>query len=271
MSFPKIIYGTAWKKERTTALVIQAVLQGFRAIDTAAQLKHYRRQHGITRADLFLQTKYTSISGQDTSKPLPYDPTASVADQVRASFASSLKNLKTEYLDSYIIHSPLRTPQLTMEAWRVLMDLQNDGKVNMIGVSNCYDVSLLRYIIDQGGRMIDTVQNRWHEGNGWDAEVVDFCKSHGIYYQSFWTLSGSPNLLRSTAIQEISRRTGTTRAQALFKVAQTMGITPLSGSTDEEHMRHGLSTENIDVTEEETEGVKKTMKSLTRMQSKGWR
>ena len=31
--------------------------------------------------------------------------------------------------------------------------------------------------------MIDVVQNRWYEGNGWDQEVVQFCKEHGIYYE----------------------------------------------------------------------------------------
>jgi diketogulonate reductase-like aldo/keto reductase len=39
---PRIIYGTAWKKEATTDLVVKAVLNGFRAIDTACQPKHYR-------------------------------------------------------------------------------------------------------------------------------------------------------------------------------------------------------------------------------------
>ncbi|KAG8960316.1 hypothetical protein FRC03_006770 [Tulasnella sp. 419] len=214
MSFPKIIYGTAWKKvwirlltqmskvlvllpfpqQRTTSLVVSAVLQGFRAIDTACQPKHYQEklvgealqtlysEHGIKREDLFLQTKYTSIDGQDTSQPLPYDPTASITDQVLQSFQTSLSNLQTTYLDSYILHSPLRTLQLTMEAWRVLMNLQDEGKVRLIGISNAYDKRVLEEIIKEG-RMIDTVQNRWYEGNGWDAAVAQFCKEHGIYYQ----------------------------------------------------------------------------------------
>lgn len=41
-SIPRIIYGTAWKKDATTDLVVKAVLGGFRAIDTACQPKHYR-------------------------------------------------------------------------------------------------------------------------------------------------------------------------------------------------------------------------------------
>ena len=42
VQMPRLIYGTAWKKEATTQLVIDAVLNGFRGIDTACQPKHYR-------------------------------------------------------------------------------------------------------------------------------------------------------------------------------------------------------------------------------------
>jgi len=276
MSFPKIIYGTAWKKERTASLVVQAVLQGFRAIDTAGQPKHYQEQlvgealevlynqHGLKREDLFLQTKYTSLEGQDTSKPLPYDPTTPVTEQVRMSFANSLKNLRTDYLDSYILHSPLRTIQLTLEAYQVLMQLQDEGKVHMIGVSNCYDVGVLKSLIDQSGRMLDVVQNRWYEGNGWDSDVMEFCKTHGIHYESFWTLSGSPTLLKSPAIQDIVRRTASTPAQALFRTAQMMGVTPLAGSQNEAHMRDGVEAHKVEVTEAEVSAVQGAMKNLAR-------
>lgn len=50
---PRLIYGTAWKKERTAELVYQALRAGFRAIDTAAQPKHYNEKgvgDGIRRA-----------------------------------------------------------------------------------------------------------------------------------------------------------------------------------------------------------------------------
>ena len=42
VQMPRLIYGTAWKKEATTGLVVKAILNGFRGIDTACQPKHYR-------------------------------------------------------------------------------------------------------------------------------------------------------------------------------------------------------------------------------------
>lgn len=53
VKIPKLIYGTAWKKERTAGLVYEAIKAGFRAIDTAAQPRHYREDlvcEGIKRA-----------------------------------------------------------------------------------------------------------------------------------------------------------------------------------------------------------------------------
>uniref|UniRef100_A0A915CSS7 NADP-dependent oxidoreductase domain-containing protein n=1 Tax=Ditylenchus dipsaci TaxID=166011 RepID=A0A915CSS7_9BILA len=113
-----IIYGTAWKKEKTAELVVKAVLAGFRAVDTACQPKHYneelvgqavatlQQKHGLKRQDLFLQTKFTSLNGQDPHK-IPYDKNAPLVEQVKQSFATSLINLQTDYLDSLVMHSPM--------------------------------------------------------------------------------------------------------------------------------------------------------------------
>ena len=113
---PSFMYGTAWKKEATTQLVELAVASGFRAIDTANQLIHYQEalvgdalqaleKKGITRDTLFLQTKFTSVDGQDHRTP--YDASADLTTQVRQSFDSSLNHLRTDYVDSYVLHGTL--------------------------------------------------------------------------------------------------------------------------------------------------------------------
>ena len=77
-NLPKFLYGTAWKEDRTKDLVIKAIKSGFRGIDTANQRVHYYEEavgnavklaieSGIKREDLFLQTKFTYPSGQDSS------------------------------------------------------------------------------------------------------------------------------------------------------------------------------------------------------------
>ncbi|KAL5524015.1 hypothetical protein ACEPAG_8188 [Sanghuangporus baumii] len=256
-SLPKIIYGTAWKKEATKDLVVTAVLQGFTAIDTACQPKHYREdlvgealqelydKHGKKREDLWLQTKFTSITGQDRSKPLPYDPSLSVSDQVRTSFQTSLRNLHTTYLDSYILHSPLSTQTDTLAAWNVLNSLKEQGKVRMIGVSNAYQVSIIQLL--DAEYKVEVVQNRWYQENGWDKDVLKYCKEHGVMYQSFWTLTGSPSLLKHRTVLEFAQALQCTPAQVIFRLAQLNGVTPLAGSKNPTHMKDGVTAENIDL------------------------
>ncbi|TFL04569.1 NADP-dependent oxidoreductase domain-containing protein [Pterulicium gracile] len=251
----QIIYGTAWKKEDTERLVVQALNAGFRAIDTACQLKHYREdlvgealesvKDAIPRETVFLQTKFTSIDGQDRKQPLPYNPKDTITAQVNSSFTTSLNNLRTTFLDSYILHSPLQTLSQTLEAWQVLVQLQDEGKIKAIGVSNTYDVGVLHALAKV--RMVQVVQNRWYEGNDWDKEVVQYCVENGILYQSFWTLSGSPQLLAHPSLKNLANSAGISQAQALYKFAQLHGVTPLSGTTSTKHMSQDLAVADIDV------------------------
>ncbi len=104
VKMPRIIYGTAWKKGRTADLVVKAIQAGFRGIDTACQPKHYNeplvgaalhmlKNHGIERETLFLQTKFTSLSGQDL-RQVPYDKNSPIESQVAQSFEASKKTFK---------------------------------------------------------------------------------------------------------------------------------------------------------------------------------
>src|SRR3954447_17707635 len=116
ITVPNFLYGTAWKEDRTPALTELAIRSGFRGIDTANQRRHYFEAgvgQGlaaayaaglVTRADLFLQTKFTYQAGQDHR--LPYDPSAALAVQVSQSLASSLEHLCTDHVDSFVLHGP---------------------------------------------------------------------------------------------------------------------------------------------------------------------
>src|SRR3954468_22634077 len=89
VAVPRFLYGTAWKEDRTRRLTELALQQGFRGIDTANQRRHYHEAAVgeaiaaavagglVSRDDLFLQTKFTFLDGQDHR--LPYDAAAPVA------------------------------------------------------------------------------------------------------------------------------------------------------------------------------------------------
>jgi diketogulonate reductase-like aldo/keto reductase len=71
-----------------------------------------------------------------------------------------------------------------------------------------------------------------------------------IIRRSFWTLTGSPSLLSHPATASFAKENKCTPPQAVYRFAQSLGITPLSGTTDENHMREDLVAESLNQGEE---------------------
>lgn len=255
---PSLLYGTAWKKEKTEQLVSQALKSGFTGIDTAAQPKHYRedfvgagirdalKDGHIKREDLYIQTKFTSVNGQDPQN-MPYNATSSVADQVNASIRSSLHNLRPSeeasndsYIDCLVLHSPLPTLAQTREAWRA-MERHVPDTVRTLGISNTYEVSILEELYNFANIKPSVIQNRFYEDSGYDHDIRSFCKQRGMIYQSFWTLTANPHLLRSGPVDLIAKNVGVTKVVALYGLVLGLGnVRVLNGTTNAERMREDL-------------------------------
>lgn len=256
------MYGTAWKKEATTGLVLHTIEAGFTAIDTANQLVHYDEarvgeallrlaQQGITRDKLFLQTKFTPINGQDHR--LPYDARASITMQVQQSFASSLEHLHTEYLDSYVLHGPYSRQGLGAEDWEVwaaIESLYDAGKAKMIGVSNVTS-DQLTLLCAKAKHKPMVVQNRCYAAFGWDKEVREICRANRIIYQGFSLLTANREVFVDPQIRAMAARHDATLAQLIFRFAMQVGMLPLTGTTNPQHMREDLDCERFSLLPEE--------------------
>ncbi len=265
LPMPMLLYGTAWKKERTAQLVEQALRCGFRGIDTACQPKHYHEpgvgagmaafaQGKLSRSELYLQSKFTSLSGQDPQR-LPYDPDAELAEQVTESLHSSLRNLGTEYLDCLLLHSPMPTIPQTLEVWQAMEELVEQGKVLSLGISNCYNPRLLEYLCATVRIKPQVLQNRFYAATGYDRIIRAFCVENTIRYQSFWTLTANPDLLGHPLMAGLAERYGKSRAQILFRYLTQVGVTPLTGTTSQRHMQEDLEIFSFQLREEECREV----------------
>ena len=264
---PSIIYGTAWKKEKTTDLVYKAISLGYRSIDTACQPKHYSENLvglalskinnlNLNRNQLFIQTKFTSIDGQDP-KNIPYDKNLPLNQQVQQSFKKSLLNLQTEYIDSILIHSPMKTHADTMIVWKEFENFHSQGLVRFLGVSNCYSLRELKKIYDDANIKPKFLQNRFYSDSGYDIEIREFCKENEIIYQSFWTLSANPEALNSIAVMKAAKAHDKTVAQIWFRFCVQLGITPLTGTTNEHHMKDDLNVFQFELSSEEMNSISK--------------
>ncbi|KAK3900235.1 NADP-dependent oxidoreductase domain-containing protein [Staphylotrichum tortipilum] len=206
-TMPPLMYGTAWKKERTADLVYEAIKAGFRGIDTAAMTKHYDeagtgegirraiREGIISRKDLFVRCPKTLLAWST--------------------------------LQSYLPSSP---------------DPSRRGKILRLGISNVHSVSLLDVLPGVG-----VVQNRFRAvERAWDRQIRSWCEAKGARYQGFWTLTGNPSIWDYPAgpavfVQAIADGAGVSCAEAWYVLMMERGVVVLDGTTDVGgHMRGDL-------------------------------
>lgn len=270
LPIPDFLYGTAWKEDRTAQLTELAIRTGFRAIDTANQRRHYfeagageglfaaYRAGIVTRADLFFQTKFTYQDGQDHR--LPYDPAASLAEQVAQSMASSLEHLGTDYVDSFVLHGPSARYNWTDDdaiTWEAMVKERNAGRTRLLGVSNValtHLEQMLEYHVDAPS----FVQNRCYARLGWDREIRELCRRNNIIYQGFSLLTANKDVLRHPTITALAAQEGATPAQIVFAFARAVGMLPLTGTSSSEHMQQDLASCDIVLAED----VVRTIESI---------
>ena len=254
---PRFLYGTAWKEEATERLTGLALQQGFRGIDTANQRRHYDEAAVgravsaaitsglLSRAELFLQTKFTFSRGQDHR--LPYDPAAPIGEQVEQSLASSLAHFGTDTVDSFILHGPSVRTGLSDDdwaAWRAMEQTHDSGQARLLGVSN---VSLGQLqLLWRGARVRPRfVQNRCYARLGWDRAIREFCAAHDVVYQGFSLLTANREVLAHPDMAQIAASHGRSVSQVVFRFALEVGMIPLTGTSDPRHMREDLDAFNF--------------------------
>ena len=264
---PRFIYGTAWKEHRTEGLTRLALEVGFRGIDTANQRQHYFEAGvgaaiaaaGIARDELFLQTKFTYVHGQDHR--LPYDPDAPLGRQVEQSFASSLEHLGVDHVDSYVLHGPESGrgwSAADREVWGAMERLHRERRARLLGVSNISRDQLMT-LCGSATVAPALVQNRCYARTGWDQAVREVCRERGIVYQGFSLLTANQRELRgaTAAAAAIARRLGATIPQVVFRFAFAVGMVALTGTSDRIHMQQDLAALDLAITESDVAALER--------------
>jgi hypothetical protein len=190
-----------------------------------------------------IQTKYTPyLSPNSDSTP------ESITVSVKYSIESSLHELRTapgtsspspSTLDCLVLHSPLSTPQATLTAWRA-MESFVPSRVTRLGISNT-TLPLLSTLYSSATIKPSVVQNRFYANTGYDVPLRAFCRDHDITYQSFWTLTANPGLLKSRPVDTLSKEAKVSKEVALYHFVLQLGdVSMLNGTTSEEHMETDL-------------------------------
>jgi diketogulonate reductase-like aldo/keto reductase len=173
--------------------------------------------------------------------------------------ASSLEHLGTDHVDCYVLHGPASGYGWTehdAEVWAAMVKERDGGRTRMLGVSN---VSLrhLDQMMATGAETPAFVQNRCFARVGWDRDVRAFCREHHIVYQGFSLLTANVEVLQSRKVGEIAARVRATPAQVVFRFALAVGMLPLTGTSDDGHMKQDLASRDLALSADDVSAIER--------------
>ncbi|KKO97817.1 hypothetical protein THAR02_10085 [Trichoderma harzianum] len=251
LKIPLLLYGTAWKEERTAHLTETAALKGFTCIDTANYPTAYDEKltgdgiaaalkSGIKRSNLFIQTKFAPLWAHHPSK-IPFNPHQDIEGQIIESVRQSLEHLQVDYLDSLLLHVPLEDNSDNLVAWKVLETFV-PHTIRSLGVSN-FTLPLLKEVYANATIKPAIVQNRFYKETGFDIDLREFCAERGITYQAYWMLMHDPEILASDILRSVAEKLNVEKELAFYVLILGLGGTQiLDGTTNSERMAQDLKT-----------------------------
>ncbi|ELY2589062.1 2,5-didehydrogluconate reductase DkgA [Cronobacter sakazakii] len=192
--------------EDVVTAIHKALEVGYRSIDTAAAYKNEQgvgdalKSAGFARDELFITTK---LWNDDQKRP-------------REALEESLEKLQLDYVDLYLMHWPVPAIDRYVEAWKGMIELQQEGLIKSIGVCN-FNVEHLQRIIDETGVTPVINQIELHpllqqrQLHAWNA-------THKIQTESWSPLAqGGEGVFDQKIIRELADKYGKTPAQIVIR------------------------------------------------------
>ena len=138
-------------------------------------------------------------------------------------------------------------------------DIYKAGGAYQLGISNCYNLDVLKHLYEEARIKPALIQNRFYDKTGYDIKLRLWCADKGIIYQGFWTLSANPHILASKTVAIIAQHLQKTPVQILFRYITQSGIVPLTGTSSEQHMIEDLAVARFELSSEEMQRVTKLL------------
>lgn len=186
--------------------------------------------------------------GLTRSGPGEWHPKGDPA-HLRAACEGSLRRLRVERIDLYQLHRP--DPGVPYEdSVGALADLQREGKVRHVGVSN-----VDRGQLDTAESIVDvvSVQNRYNVADRADEEVLRHCEEGGIAYIPWFPLGGNDADAAMRAVGRVAARRGATPRQVAIAwlLARSEAMLPIPGTSTVGHLDENLAAADLELTTED--------------------
>lgn len=259
MKIPCVGFGTYKAAEENNVEVLKTAIEaGYRYFDTASfyQTEDFLgqaiRESNLSREDFFLVSKMWKDE-------MGYQ-------QTKDALEKSLKRLGTDYLDIYLIHWPRPSAdcenwkELDLETWRAMEELQKEGKIRGLGLSN-FLPHHIKNILENGTVKPVVNQLELHPGYMQQA-AVQYCKEHGIQMQA-WSPIGRRRILEDGLILELAGKYQVSPAQLCLRFLLQNDIIPLPKSSSMERMKQNMDLFHFEISEED-------VSRLATMPQAGW-
>lgn len=215
----------------TEAAVLHAIEIGYRHIDTASFYENEGdvgagvRSSGIPREELFVTSKLWNTD-RDYERGLK-------------AFDRTMKELKLDYLDLYLVHWPGTDSKSRRNAWKALEKLYEEKRVRAIGVSNFHEHHI-EDVLTVANTVPAVNQVEFHHRLQQPA-LRRYCENKGIQYEA-WSPLMRGRELDNEVLVEISEAHGKTAAQVVLRWDLQHGVVTIPKSVHEDRIR-----ENADV------------------------
>lgn len=245
-TLPAIGFGTyPLRGDEGVAAVQSAIENGYRLIDTAVNYENETevgeaiRRSGVDRDELVVASK---IPGRHHGY-----------DDAMASVHGSLERLGLERLDLQLIHWPNPSVGRYVEAWRALIDLQKQGLVRSIGVSN-FSAEHLERIIDETGVTPAVNQIELHPYFP-QSVMRDANEKYGIRTESWSPLGKRQAPFTEPPVADAAKRLGVTPGQVILRWQVQLGSVPIPKSATPERQRQNLDVFGFELTDDEVAAI----------------
>lgn len=242
-------WGPPADREEALAVLRRAVELGVNLIDTADSYGPDVSEELIAEAlhpypeDLVIATK----GGFTRPGPGQWEPDGR-PEHLREACEGSLRRLRVERIDLYQLHVPDSNVPYE-ESVGALKELQDEGKIRQIGVSNVGlgELETARGIVD-----VVSVQNRFNLGDRDSADVLEACQASGLAFIPWFPLSAGSLTAPGGVAADVAGRHGATPAQvALSWLLRTPSTLPIPGTSSVAHLEENVAAARLELSDEE--------------------